>query len=419
MIFKITSAFMRQFRDPDKRKVLTNFFFLGAERIVQLIVIILINRMIIGSYHLDDFSNWQYSLVVMTVFMTGTWICGSEVVIPRLMDHPERLNLTMSNVITLRFLAGLLIGFLMLMWGMFFAHGLARLFIIGLSISVALRETMIVGLTWFQSEAKLKIPCLILMLSALVKLLVIYIGVHNHVAIQYLWVAWVIESLLPCILIFYIFKHGTSFNFVKVNNEIKTLFKAGLIVWFCLVMQQLTMKFDRIYLDGRVSGEFYSNYASALQLVDNWYSICILFVQAIAPVFIFRYVKIDDIKRKLPFCIFSTLGMTCAGALFTTIFSNEFISLFYGGKLLFSGGYLAHFIWLTPILATDQLLSLVLIRIQKTQRIAIKWLIAFVLTIILIPLAYYVLGVNGILFALLSIYTFNVLFSLWNINHAH
>ncbi|MGV8925490.1 MAG: O-antigen flippase [Ewingella sp.] len=419
MISKLFSPVIRQLQDQDKKKVLINFFFLGAERIVQLIVIILINRIIIGSYHLDDFSNWQYSLVVMTVFMTGTWICGSEVVIPRLMDHPERLNLTISNVLTLRLIAGLLVGLLMLGWGIFFAHGLARLFIIGLSVSVALRETMIVGLTWFQSEAKLRKPCLILMFSAIVKLVVIYFGVHYNVPINYLWVAWVIESLLPCILIYYSFKNFTNFKFVKINSEIIFLLKSGLIVWFCLVMQQLTMKFDRIYLDGRVSGEFYSNYASALQLVDNWYAICILFIQAIAPVFIFKYVKIKDIKQKLPFCVFSTLGMTCAGALFTTILSNEFISLFYGGKLLFAGTYLAHFIWLTPLLATDQLLSLVLIRIKKTSRIAIKWLIAFLLTILLVPLAYLFLGVNGILFALMLIYTFNILFSLWNIIHAH
>jgi len=374
--------------------------------------------MLINHYHLDDFSSWQYALVVTSVFMTGTWICGSEVVIPRIIDNPDKLNLIFSNVITLRFIVGLLIGVVMLLWGMLFSNGLARLYIIGLSLSVVLRETMIVGLTWFQSQAQLKKPCLILMAAAIIKFLVILVGMHFNVPIRYLWVAWVIESLLPCLFIFYIFKNATSFKFVKINQEIYTLLKLGFIVWCCLVMQQLTMKFDRIYLDGKVSGEFYSNYASALQLVDNWYAICILFVQAIAPVFIFKYVRIEDIKTKLKFCILSTLFITCFGALLTSVLSNYIIEIFYGDKLLLAGKYLAHFIWLTPFLATDQLLSLILIRINRTISIAIKWAIAFILTIVLVPTSYSFLGVNGILMSLMMIYTFNIVFSLWKIKHA-
>lgn len=405
------SAIKKIVADEDKRKVFVNFFYLSLERINQLVIIIIINRLLINHYNFGDFSSWQYSLVILAIFMTGTWICGAEVVIPKLLDAPSKINSTMSNVILLRLAAGVFVALCMVAWGIFAASGLSRQFIIGLAISVALRETFIVGLTWYQSQARLKLPCLVLMFAAIIKLIVIYIGVRNQLPINYLWVAWVIESLLPCGFIFYTFRKATGFKFVKVDSEIFSYFKIGVAVWFCLIMQQVTMKFDRVYLEGKISGETYSNYAAALQLVDNWYAICILFVQAIAPIFIFKFIDITTIKRKLPFCIFATLSVTCAGALFTTVLADMIIHVLYGAKLVYAYSYLKTFVWLTPILAIDQLLSMVLIRMKQLKKLAIKWLIAFCLVVAIVPAIFHYMGVSNIVIGLAVVYAFNIIYS--------
>ncbi|EJL4307474.1 O45 family O-antigen flippase, partial [Escherichia coli] len=356
-------------------------------------------------------SSWQYSLVILAIFMTGTWICGAEMVIPKLLDAPSNINTTMSNVIILRLAAGTFVALCMVAWGFFAASGLSRQFIVGLAISVALRETFIVGLTWYQSQARLKLPCLVLMLAAIIKLIVIYIGLRNQLPINYLWVAWVIESLLPCGFIFYFFRKATGFRFVKVNSEIFSYLKIGVAIWCCLIMQQVTMKFDRVYLEGKISGEMYSNYAAALQLVDNWYAICILFVQAIAPIFIFKFIDIINIKRKLPFCVFATLAVTCTGALFTTVLADMIIHILYGEKLVNAYSYLRTFVWLTPILAIDQLLSMVIIRMNQLNKLAIKWLIAFCLVVAVVPAIYHYMGISNIVIGLAVVYSFNIIYS--------
>ncbi len=169
------------------------------------------------------------------------------------------------------------------------------------------------------------------------------------------------------------------------------------------------MKFDRVYLEGKISGETYSNYAAALQLVDNWYAICILFVQAIAPIFIFKFIDITTIKIKLPFCIFATLSVTCAGALFTTILADMIIHVLYGAKLVYAYSYLKTFVWLTPILAIDQLLSMVLIRMKQLKKLAIKWLIAFCLVVAIVPAIFHYMG--SIVIGLAVVYAFNIIYS--------
>lgn len=408
----LTSSIKEIAADEDKRKVFINFFYLSLERITQLIIIIVINRLLINYYNFGDFSSWQYSLVILAIFMTGTWICGSEVVIPKLLDRPTKVSAIISNVVVLRLVTGIVVALCMAVWGLFAANGLSRQFIIGLAMSVALRETFIVGLTWYQSQARLKLPCLILIAAAIIKLVVVYIGVRNQLPINCLWAAWVIESLLPCCFIFYSFRKATSFRFIKPDAEIYSYLKIGVAVWFCLIMQQVTMKFDRVYLEGKISGETYSNYAAALQLVDNWYAICILFVQAIAPIFIFKYIDIATIKKKLPFCIFATLAVTCAGALATTILADLIIHILYGSKLANAYSYLRTFIWLTPILAIDQLLSMVLIRLKRLKMLAIKWVIAFGLVIAIVPSIFHYMGVSDIFIGLSVVYAFNIIYSM-------
>ncbi|EFA8719394.1 O45 family O-antigen flippase, partial [Escherichia coli] len=102
----LLSAIKKNVADEDKRKVFVNFFYLSLERITQLVIIIIINRLLINHYDFGDFSSWQYSLVILAIFMTGTWICGAEMVIPKLLDAPSNINTTMSNVIILRLAAG-------------------------------------------------------------------------------------------------------------------------------------------------------------------------------------------------------------------------------------------------------------------------------------------------------------------------
>ncbi|MGP3592559.1 O45 family O-antigen flippase [Vagococcus sp. WN89Y] len=418
MVSSVLSIITKLLNDENKKKTFFNFFFLGLERLTQLLVIVIINKLLINNYSFGDFSSWQYALVIFAIFMTGTWICGSEVVIPKLLDYPDRIDKIISNVIFLRLGAGIFVAFAMIIWAIVTANGLNRVFIIGLAVSVAFREVMIVGLTWYQSLARLKLPCQILILASLLKLLVVYIGVKIHLPIDYLWIAWVIESLLPCCFIFYFFKKATNWKLVKVDSSIFELLKLGLAVWFCLCMQQLTMKFDRVFLEGKITGEMYSNYTAALQLVDNWYAICILFVQAIAPIFIFKYSNIREIKENLKFCIFATLVVTSIGALASTLFADLIINVFYGSKLLHSSGYLSLFIWLTPVLAIDQVLSMVLIRTKQLKKLILKWLCSFLYVLIFIPVIYHFYGVRNIFWSLFIIYGVNILFSVRCIKNA-
>lgn len=411
MVSAIRLIITKLLSDENKKKVFFNFFFLGLERLTQLFVIVLINKLLINNYSFADFGSWQYALVIYAIFMTGTWICGSEVVIPKLLDHPDRIDKIISNVIFLRLGAGIFVALAMIAWGIITASGLTRIFIIGLAVSVALREAIIVGLTWYQSQARLKLPSIILIFASLLKLLVVYIGVKMYLPIDYLWIAWVIESLLPCCFILYFFKKETRWKLVKVDSDIFEYIKLGIAVWFCLCMQQLTMKFDRVFLEGRITGEIYSNYTAALQLVDNWYAICILFVQALAPIFIFKYSGVKEIKSSLRFCILATLAVTGAGALTSYLLADFIIHLFYGNKLLHSSSYLSLFIWLTPVLAIDQLLSMILIRINQLKKLALKWLFAFLCVLIFIPIIYYFYGVKNIFWGLFIIYGMNILFS--------
>ena len=88
----------------------------------------------------------------------------------------------------------------------------------------------------------------------------------------------------------------------------------------------------------------YSNYAAALQLVDNWYAICILFVQGNCTNFIFKFIDIINIKRNCLLCFRYTYTVTCTGALFTTVLADMIIHILYGEKLVNAYSYLRTFV---------------------------------------------------------------------------
>ncbi|EEQ8874431.1 O45 family O-antigen flippase, partial [Escherichia coli] len=129
------------------------------------------------------------------------------------------------------------------------------------------------------------------------------------------------------------------------------------------------------------------------------------------PIFIFKFIDIINIKRKLPFCVFATLAVTCTGALFTTVLADMIIHILYGEKLVNAYSYLRTFVWLTPILAIDQLLSMVIIRMNQLNKLAIKWLIAFCLVVAVVPAIYHYMGISNIVIGLAVVYSFNIIYS--------
>lgn len=368
-----------------------------AERAIQLVSIIVLNKIILDYFGVTVLGEWQYTFAMVTIFVTVSWICGNEVVVSSLNDNLGSHSDIYSSAMLIRLVGGVIASILMMVFAIFYNDNkLVLIYMAGLIFPILFREALMLGQAYFQANSKLYIVSCCLIIASIIKLVLIqligFLGI-----VELIWVPYGSELLIGAGIVFFLFKKKVKFTFSLNQELLKALAKKGFFIWFILLLQQIWLKFDRYYFQNRFDEIYYANYSSSMQLVENFYYLLLILIQIISPILLLRR---NSTKKGIFLSIFMGFVSAILLAVGVMMYSDVIINLIYGDKLQLSGEILSRMIWIVPFLVVNQIINLALIGKGHIRFMMVSVIFLFFCIASLEVLFYHFVGVKGILWAI-------------------
>lgn len=388
-------------------RTLTNSSVVVLERIAQIGVTLVATLVIARIFGPQTYGVWQAAQSIFVVTSALSLIVPGEVLLPRLKaTHDwEQLSITLSSTLVARLVFGalILVGYgVALIVAPAALQGTLVVALI-LQCSIAITEPVNGLSSWYQAQLN-NVPVSLRRLVGLALRLAIFllcIVMLGNPPLPLLASAWPIEALVAGMLVTALFvsSHG-AFQFRWTFVELLSLVRAGLPVWWGLLLYALFLKADRLLLPHRMDPQAFGVYGAAAQLVETAVGMVILVTNTLMPRLIYHR-EGGRLDCATAAGLLGAIVVACAA---TSLMAPFII------RLLFSAGFngaapiLAVGIWLAVLAAIDTLLTGILIRERAFRVVLIKWTLAAALQYTIIAALFPHLGLGGVLVAYLSGY---------------
>ncbi|MHA6851585.1 MATE family efflux transporter [Ralstonia pseudosolanacearum] len=388
-------------------RTLTNSSVVVLERIAQIGVTLVATLVIARTFGPQTYGVWQAAQSIFAVTSALCLIVPGEVLLPRLKATSdwERLSVTLSSALVARIAFGVLIlvGYgIALIVAPAALHGTLVVALI-LQCSIAVTEPVNGLSSWYQAQLN-NVPVSLRRLVGLalrLGIFVLCIVMLGRPPLPLLAAAWPIEALVAGALVtaMFVASHG-AFRFRWTAAELSSLVRAGLPVWWGLLLYALFLKADRLLLPHRMDPQGFGVYGAAAQLVETAVGMVILVTNTLMPRLIYHR-EGGRLDRTTATGLLGAIAIACA---VTSLMAPFIIRLLFGAGFTGAAPILAIGIWLAVLAAIDTLLTGILIRERVFRVVLIKWTIAAALQYAIIAGLFPHLGLGGVLIAYLSGY---------------
>lgn len=360
----------------NRRRILLNLSSIAGERVVQIALGILINALLARYLSTADFGRWQYAQTVLVIVLSLTWVCGNEILVPRLVAstaaqgdsvlwHFFVIRLASASLVAAGFLAAVVL---------FVTDERLRGLLLGLTALILLKEPFLVILAWLQSQTRVQPALVINVLALLFKagLVAGLIALQRPLS-DFAWVLVAEAALISLGLSLYYLRRRRPA--LALNREdLKGYLRSGLTLWVSLLLMYVFARVDRLVLQQVVGFADYALYATAAQLNENWLAITGLVTQSLAPIMIYSVVGQATLRRNLGRALLVMTGVALAGgaalyALAPLLFVRIFGEDYAGSQQVFRW-----IIWLSVLGGLDAVLNLILIKYGRLGWLTLKWL---------------------------------------------
>jgi PST family polysaccharide transporter len=390
-------------RRGDVGTALTNLIWLAAERLTQVLVVIIASGVLARYFGADVFGKWQYANVLLNVIAPLTWVCGAEILVPAMVAASASgtpgpaLSAILGSAFVLRMTISA--SALLLVWAtLFFGHvvfgqfdGTVAAMLAGLALTMLFREPFGIIGSWLQSRTYSK-PALLLSLgAALVKALAVYLlaraALHPG---GFGWI-WAVESAAIALglLLYYRQKNGGQLGWRVEPARVKHFASAGAVFWLGLICMYAFMKLDRLMLQHYVDFAELGRYAAAQQLNENWIALALLLAQTVAPAFIYRISDKAVLRRNLWRLLALTGAAMACGAVLLGFCAPLIVRIIFGSGFTATAEILRWAGWLSLPAGLEAICNLMVLKYQAKYVVLLKWMAAlaaaFVANLLLIP----------------------------------
>lgn len=360
-------------------RALTNSSVVVLERIAQIGVTLVATLVIARTFGPQTYGVWQAAQSIFVVTSALSLIVPGEVLLPRLRATQDwdQLSVTLSSTLVARIGFGVLI---LLGYGVALLvspDALHSTLIVALILqcSIAITEPVNGLSSWYQAQLN-NVPVSLRRLVGLALRLAIFllcIAMLGTPPLPLLASAWPIEALVAGSLVTAIFvsSHG-AFRFRWTLAELKSLVRAGLPVWWGLLLYALFLKADRLLLPHRIDPQAFGVYGAAAQLVETAVGMVVLVTNTLMPRLIYHR-EDGRLDRTTAFGLLGAIVVACAA---TSLMAPLIVRLLFGENFSGAAPILAFGIWLAVLAAIDTLLTGILIRQRVFRVVLIKWSLA-------------------------------------------
>ncbi|EMQ4857677.1 oligosaccharide flippase family protein [Morganella morganii] len=397
-------------------KILKNILWLMTEKGSQILIGIFISGLLARNLGVVDFGYFQYTISMILLFSSLTFICGSEVVVPKLVTSSKsERNSIITNCFLLRIIASTVGCLLFILYLYHTDIGKEyTLSIFLLALIILFREPFNTTVSILQSECNEKIAVWIRIIALLTKLILLIIVYSlGYLNFQFTSILWLFECLLIASILVIIFKRiepNYCFSFEK--RDFFKLLNTGIKFWLGIMLMYLFLRIDRIFIMYTLSPAILGTYSAATQITDNMLTVAPIIAISAAPLLIYNKFSKKDIIRNVTLltCVMAAIGFLIA--IIGYFLSPLMISIIFGSSYDDSTRILQYLFLLCIPIFIDAGLNTLIIKNGNGYIIMAKWTIALLIAITFNFIFIHKLGLTAIIVSNFLGYSSAVIFGL-------
>ncbi|TNH07240.1 hypothetical protein FHQ26_10415, partial [Testudinibacter sp. TR-2022] len=233
------------------KKIVSNIGWLLLEHGSRLIFALLSTSLLARGLGVEQYGLFQYALNLILVFMSISFICGAEVIVPMLVNaSAKRRRLILGNAFYLRLFFSIL-AYVFLVSFVYISDTREQFYLILiLGLILLVSEAFSVVTAWLQSQTNIKPKTILVISTSLIKCLIVaLLFFFNVVDPIYYAFAWVFEAGFIAFGLICIYKNISKSNFFYFSKPMFFyLLKKGFPFFIALLLMYSFLRLDVIML---------------------------------------------------------------------------------------------------------------------------------------------------------------------------
>ena len=383
-----------------QQRVARNLLWMLAERGLQIGAGICVVAMLARGLGTEGFAHFQYAQSVVYIAASIALLCGSEVVIPRLVADQDPLaqHRLLAHAFGLRLIAGVL-GYLCMCLFLAATGSAIEFWLPSLILGVAilLREPFGTVTAWMQAHTRTRPNTLISVVSLTVKLcgvaVLFALGIREVTAYA---VAFTAESVTLAMLLAAFYRSRAPRMRVARNPAlVRELLDSGLMFWVSFMLMMGSRRVDQLLLKPLVPLHELGTYAATMQVLDNFVLLATLLSAGIAPIYVFAQPSLALARRNILKIAAGMMLVGAAGGMLIALGAPWIIHLLYGTAFSSAVGMLRLAALASTLVFADVALTLLPICMRRPGLVVAKWGLVFLATVAIDSVAIPKFGAYG------------------------
>ena len=368
----------------EKKKIFTNIGWLIGEYAMKMLSGLLITIMIARNLGAEKYGEFQYALSLVTVFTALSFICGAEVLVPKLTSSTttERRKI-IGSAYALRLIISCIAYALLAGYALLAENETTAETTLILGTIILLNEPHGVVTAWLQAKTEIRAKAILASVTSLTKLTVVgIIFFHNiNSSKAYGW-TWPLESILIAIGLIFVYKRRTGDALILPDTSImKELLREGLPFFGGLIAAYIYLRTDIILLKQYGTAHDLGAYSAATQLLTALTAFAPILVMSMAPLMVYRQEDTAIIRRNLTKMTLLVAIFAILAATLTSLLAKWIVPLLLGEEYTLTIPIVRWLSFAAIFLFIESSLNVYLIKTKKGWLISYKWVIALFIAI--------------------------------------
>ncbi|VVD94842.1 lipopolysaccharide biosynthesis protein [Pandoraea morbifera] len=368
------------------RTIIRNILWMLTERGAQIAGGIAVSGLLARSLGAAQFGLFQYAQSLVFLAASLTLLCGSEVVVPRLVGKPEAEQRTIiAHAFVLRLAAAAVAYTLLAVYVIGFAESSLVAVTLWLGVALWFREPSGIVIAWLQARTFNR-PSVSANLCALgVKLALVAILFVTHASVSAFAVVYAVEAIVAAaLLVRYYFTHSPKTPVVWQRRLLLDLLASGTSFWGGLMLMILFKRIDQLVLKPLIPLSELGAYAAAMQVTENFVLVAPIIANSLAPQLIFQTLDNAIARRNTVRAVWLMVGAGACLAVPVALLAPWIVHLIYGAGFAQSAEILRVSALMGILVFADAALNLVLVRRGAGRWVIAKWACAAAVAFIVV-----------------------------------
>jgi polysaccharide transporter, PST family len=395
---------------------LKNIIWALGERVVQILLSMVVTGLIARHFGVELFGAYQLAMSILFIITAMTWLCPAEIFYSRLKENGSLDVSVINTSIAYRLVISVTIYIGLFVYVLFsIPEANQAYFIMILSIGILYSEPM--GIFRFQLECRgyYYITSRIRLCSLVIKCAMVALLVFMDASPLLILLALILESILVSFGCYVFYQRIDKCYSFKLNTIDKSLmyeiFNDGVKFWFGLICMNAFLKFDRIYMESKLSSSDFGHYAAAFSAFEQFTALATMLLAVLGPILVYRAASDKILKNSmLMLLVFTALGMMGAAVLY--MISPLLISILYGDEYIESVPIFDQLVLFSPLVFMDVALSSIIIKNKASVFFSAKWscvlLVSLLINVIFYPQIGWQAGLLGYIFGWVIAFMFSL-----------